>query len=148
MENSEGFNPAEQNLKEDTYKPPSNKTSFPLIAGILLIISGVIAILFWGFMIISIDTTVSMMDLTQLQEMYPGVTEGQISELVSMCSIVFIVLAIFPILGGVLSLKKKLWGIVLAGSILGLFTLGPLFISSALTFIALILVVLSKKEYS
>ncbi|MEE8564982.1 MAG: hypothetical protein V3S79_01205, partial [Candidatus Thermoplasmatota archaeon] len=50
-------------------------------------------------------------------------------------------------LGGIISIKRKMWGFTIVMSIIGLFTIGPFLLSSILSLIALILIALSKKEF-
>jgi len=128
---------------------PANQTSMPLIAGILLILTGVISICWWIYFnsIIDIIFTEEMMTAAQLQEMPPGITIDQIKQMLATCGIIFCGLSIFPILGGILAIKKKLWGIALTGGILGLFTFGFLVISPVLSLIAIILIYISRKEF-
>jgi len=58
------------------------------------------------------------------------------------------VLSIFPIIAGILAIKRKLWMIAFIGSIIGLFTiLTPLIESGILASIGFILVVISKKDF-
>jgi hypothetical protein len=53
------------------------------------------------------------------------------------------ILSLFSLVGGILSIKRKFWGIALFGAILGLFTIsGTLF-----SVISLILLFVSKKEF-
>lgn len=132
------------NIGQDPFKQSSNKSSTPMIAGILLIIAGVLALLSW-VSVIMID--VSIIDISMLQEVDPTITPEQIKNLLVTCGTIGCILAIFPILGGILALKRKLWGIALAGGILGLFIIGPLFLSSISALIGLILIVLSRKEF-
>ena len=70
-----------------------------------------------------------------------------IKELFVICGTVGFFLSVFAILGGIMSVRRQLWGLVLAGGILGLFTIGPVFISSVLSLIAIILVAISRKEF-
>lgn len=98
------------------------KPLIPITAGILLILSGVLAIIVW----ISLFSN----------EQY--IIFGTIG-----C-----ILAIFPILAGILAIKRKLWMMVFIGSIIGLFTLlTPLIVSGILASIGFILIVISKKEF-
>ena len=126
----------------------SDRSSFPLIVGILLITSGIISILYMGFTIFSLDTLLGMTDMSQVYQINPAITEEQLLNMLSACFLILMVLGIFPILGGIFSLKKKMYGIVLVGGILGIFSVGPVFLSSLLCIIALILAVMSKKEYA
>jgi len=133
-----------ENPNFNAAKIPAQKSSKPLIAGILLMIAGVLALVSW-ISVITMD--VSMIDMSVLQELDPTITPERIQEILVICGTIGCILAIIPILGGILALKRKLWGISLAGGIVGLFTIGPIFASSILALIGLILVATSKKEF-
>jgi len=125
----------------------SNRSSYPIIAGILLIISGAVALLYWIFVIFNADFFISTLDITYLQSIDPNITSEDIKQALVICGTIFSIVAIFPLLGGFLSLKKKLWGIAVACSIIGLFSLGFLFTSSVLSLVGLILLIFSKQEF-
>ena len=134
----------ERNSMQDPLQKNLSKSSFPTIAGILLIIAGVLALISW-ISVITMD--VSMIDVSVFQELDSTITLEQIQEILVICGTIGCILSIIPILGGILALKRKLWGIALAGGIVGLFTIGPIFASSILALIGLILVATSKKEF-
>lgn len=116
--------------------PEKKKTNTSLAAGVLLIIAGILAvgnIIADIFLVSSGNTSVSG---------YEG-----IANLLIVCFTIIFVFAVIAILGGVMAVKRKAWGVALTCSILGLFTLGPLFISSILSLIALILIAVSKEEF-
>lgn len=62
------------------------------------------------------------------------------------CGAIGIILSLFALLGGIMSLQRKNWAFALVGGILGLFTIGFI-IGSVLSLVALILIAVSKKEY-
>lgn len=135
----EVINPLQQSIKN---------RSFPKIAGILLIIAGILALIYWiQFLLLDTIMLESYIDIDQLQQLDPTITIEQIVQILNTCAVIGCILAIFPILGGLLALKKKLWGISLVGSIIGLFTLGIFITSSILSLISLILLIISKKEF-
>ena len=71
---------SKSNISQDLFQQPANKSSKPTIAGILLIISGAIALIFWIPAIITIDIAMieSMVDISQFQESgYPHTTVGK-----------------------------------------------------------------------
>jgi hypothetical protein len=127
---------------------PSNKMSYPTIAGLLLIIAGILGIINWS-QIFLIDATSlgSLFDISQIQEFYPTITYGQLLGFFQTCAIIGIIISIFPILGGLLSIKKKLYYIAIATSIIGLFSIGIMLSSSILSLIALILLIMSKQNF-
>ena len=109
------------------------KTRKPIIGGILTIISGALASL--G----AVNYAVGLGDVS-------GLGKGDIPPFVP--SIIFgvpvlsIIIGVFALIGGVLSIRRKKWGWSLAGSI-----------AAALSFIllgipAIILITLSKDEFS
>ncbi|MEA2055306.1 MAG: hypothetical protein U9O49_00555 [Candidatus Thermoplasmatota archaeon] len=131
-----------------TLEKPNTTSSKPQIAGILLIAAGLIALFFWGFLATTIEISLEMMDITQFQETYPEITIEQVRQMFITFATIICILAIFPILGGIFALKRKLWGIAVVGSILGIFTLGFLFVTPLMSIIALILLITSKNEFS
>ena len=142
----------EQNAIEDPFQQPLNKSSKPLIAGILLIIAGSLSIIMW-LLIAAIDVnfieTFIMPELESVAPEYESIvlSAESIKELFVICGTVGFFLSVFSILGGIMSVRRQLWGLVLAGGILGLFTIGPIFISTVLSLIAIILVIISRKEF-
>jgi hypothetical protein len=133
-----------QNLPE----VPSKKSSFPKVAGILLIIAGLFALLNWiPFLFMDIQSIEEIIQNTQLQQTIPTITAEQALDFLQACAIIFIIISIFPLLGGILSIKRKLFGITLACSIIGIFSIGILFLSSVFSLVGLILLIVSRKEY-
>jgi len=142
----------EQNVIDDPFQQPSNKSSKPLIAGILLMIAGGLSILMWlslAAIDVSFIETFIMPELGSMAPEYESIvlSAESIKELFVICGTVGFFLSVFAILGGIMSVRRQLWGLVLAGGILGLFTIGPVFISSILSLIAIILVAISRKEF-
>ncbi len=119
-------------------------SSFPLIAGILLIIACIISITFWA-PVMFIDTSLleNVSNLSQIQEIDPSFTIQDLKSFMSACALIGIVLSVFPLLGGILSISKKLWGIALASSIIGLFTV----FGSIPSLIAMILLIISRQNF-
>lgn len=145
----EGDKMLKQNNVEPLLLSSSNKISIPLIAGILLIVSGVIGILFSiSLVTIDISTIESTGILAQFQKVDPSITAEQARSWLSICGTIITILAVFPILGGILSLKRKMWGVCLTCGVLGLFTItSPWLLSSILALIGVILLTISKKEF-
>ena len=126
----------------------NNKSSKPTIAGILLILSGILSLIMW-ITVIFLDISIleSAVDPSQFRDIDPNFTIEKLKEIITICGTIASILSVFPILGGILSIKRKMWGIAVAGSIIGLFTIGIVFISSILSFIGLILIVMSRNEF-
>ena len=99
----------------------ANKPFIPLIAGVLLILSGFIAI------------AIILVLLFNEQNLIFG--------------IIGCIIAIFPVLAGILAIKRKQWPLVIIGCIICLFIFIPLIIPGILASIGFILIVISKKDF-
>lgn len=132
------------NMPPDEYI--EKHSSFPLIAGILLIFTGFVSIAGW---ILFKNTDVSLLGnlLKQIQETVPSYTMQDLKNFISVCSLIGIVVSVFPILGGILSVKKRLWGVALTSSIIGLVVIIPVIILIFLPLISMILLIVSRKEF-
>lgn len=148
----------EENNKPDQFDPQkasfddipkkSDKTSFPVIAGVILIIAGTLALIsFVQVLFVDVNTIESVMDFAQIQTSDVNLTSAQVKEFMNTCAVIGCIISVLTLLGGILSYRKKLWGMALSCSIIGLFSLGPMFVSSILSFIALILIAFSKQEF-
>ena len=111
------------------------RTSKPIIAGILEIIAGLLGLLAALSLFIVVGMTGGSLDtpMGPLQAPVPG--------LIMSSGIVTIVLAILSLVGGIFALQRKMWGLVLAGSI------GALLTAFLLGIPAIILTAISKKEF-
>ena len=128
------------NYTED--QEPRNPSSMPLISGIFLIIAGLLGLLTWS-MALSFDSSM-------LQNVLPAdspISIDQLQSLLLTCGIIGCILSVFTLTGGIVALKRKAWGLAVIGGILGVFTIGPVFIGSIVSLIGLILVIISKKEF-
>jgi len=140
--------PPEKDNFKYSVQPDSNKSYLPTIIGFLLIIAGMLAIINWiSVFSLNIDTLGTYYDISQLQQIYPNITSEQFLGFLQTCASIGIIISFFPILGGILAIKRKMWGISIACSIIGLFSIGILFTSSLFCFIAIIILFISKKEF-
>lgn len=134
-----------ENTMKDNYtedQEPRNPSSMPLISGIFLIIAGLLGLLTWS-MALSFDSSM-------LQNVLPAdspISIDQLQSLLLTCGIIGCILSVFTLTGGIVALKRKAWGLAVIGGILGVFTIGPVFIGSIVSLIGLILVIISKKEF-
>ena len=140
--------PSEKDNLKYSVQTNSNKSILPTIIGFLLIIAGAVAIMNWlSVFLIDITTLGSYYDISQLQQIYPNITTQQFLDFLKTCAVIGLIISIFPILGGLLAIKRKMWSISVACSIIGLLSIGILFTSSLLSFIAIIMLFISKKEF-
>ena len=129
----------------------ANKSSLPTIAGILLIIAGILALITWGFVaalggaIESGESEFSQIPGFDLG--MAGVSLDFIGGFLIVCGIIGVIFALIALFGGIMAIQKKKWAIALLGSIIGLFTIGPWFLSSILSLIGLILIAVTRQEF-
>lgn len=118
------------------YPMPPPRTSLPTAAGALLIIAGITGLLAW-IVVLSLGGVI--------ESMFPPGTG--IGAIIVACGAIEITFALIALLGGVMALQRKNWGVALAGSILGLFLIGFLGEASILSLISLILIAISRREF-
>ena len=116
----------------------------PLIAGILLVIAGLLGIFIWVTASFSIDSSAIE---SLLKQSGADISLEQFESILNICTTIGLIISIFPILGGIFSIKRKNWSFCVVMAAIGLFTIGPLFVSSLLSLIGLILIILSKNEF-
>jgi len=117
---------------------PAQRSALPTAGGVLLLIAGIISLIFWIFVVIGFAAIGAMSAVVPIA--------GFAGAIMIVCGVVEIIFSIIALLGGVMAIQRKMWGLALAGSILGLFTFGY-FITSILSLVALILIALSKSEF-
>jgi len=147
----------EQITMQDTFQQPVSKSFKPVMAGVLLIIAGVISLLFWILAATTNESIInSAMNVSQSQFSKFNLTSGQLNETLIICETVGGVMAVFSILAGVLSLKRKIWGLALVASmpqsllgVLWLITPGssPMLAFGILALIGLLLIAFSRREF-
>jgi len=118
--------------------PAKPHTMMPMIGGIILIVAAVTSIGFWAY--------VAFFAASMVGGFVPVGGEMLVG-IIAVCGGIMIVLGIIGLLGGIMAIRRKMWALALVGSILGLFTIGYLGISSLLSFIALIILVIARKEF-
>jgi hypothetical protein len=125
----------------------TRKRKKSLIAGALLIIAGCLSILTW-ISLATIDVTFIENILTTVPDTtsFP-LTPEALKDMFIICGTIGFFLSLITILGGVMAIRKQWWGIAVAGAIIGLFTIGPIFLSSILSLVSLILLITSKSEF-
>ncbi len=116
----------------------------PLIAGVLMIIAFILAVVAAG-QIFFLD--MDALNLEELEEQEEFGVEF-VETIMNVCGAIFLILGIFLLIGGILAIKRIHWGIALAASIAGIFSMGPFFIGSVLSLVALVLIFMSKDEFN
>jgi len=120
------------------------RTWMPRTAGILNIVSGAF-VLIGGITTATILGTPMAISVSRYY-MYSvgssdGITPSVITMVISILAAVLIIAGIVSLLGGIYALKRRIWGLALAGSIFTFFPLPPLGIP------AIIFTALSKNKF-
>jgi len=113
-----------------------NRTWKPIVGGILSIIAGVLGV--------TIGTAVFAMEA--LITVLP-VTPETLASLVWIFGTGLIVLGIVAIIGGIHALRRRNWGLALAGCICSLLCVFPLLPAVILGILAIIFVAISRREF-
>jgi hypothetical protein len=129
-------------------KNQTSKNNYLLIAGLLLIIAGLLSIILWvPMMTISTETLEMYIDISQFRSYDPTITIENVKQILTTCATIAIVISVFPILGGILTLKKKIWGVTLVCGLVGLLTFIPFVLPGILSLVSTVLIYKYKKEF-
>jgi hypothetical protein len=111
--------------------PPAKKSWMPLTAGILSIVAGA-SNLCVGLVALALSTRWERFEFRHAFR----------AEALGAFGIIWIILAIVSIIGGAFALRKKVWGLALAGAICAL-----IWPTTVLGIVAIVFVALSKEEF-
>jgi hypothetical protein len=126
----------------DQPQPPKQPSSKPLIGGIFLIIAGLLGLLTWA--------SALALDISMIQNVLPPefpYSAEQLQSLLAICGIIGAILSIITLAGGIVAIRRKAWGLAVIGGILGLFTIGLMFLGSILSLIGLIILIISRSDF-
>jgi hypothetical protein len=117
-----------------------DRTWMPTVAGILNIIAGALSAIAWlllivGFSLFAVSSSTSSLEVPREVPFNFGMLT------IIFLSIPILVMLILTIVGGIYALKRKIWGLALAGSI------AAIIISSPLGIAATVFTALSKNEF-
>ena len=116
------------------------KTWKPTVAGILSIVAGALSAILWfflilGFLMFAISSSNSSLEIPVDIPFNLGMLS------ILFLAIPFLIIWILAIIGGVYALKRKIWGLALAGSIAAIIISWPLGIAST------VFTAISKNEF-
>jgi hypothetical protein len=128
----------------ETNTQTAAKTWKPTVAGILDIVGGALSILgaiavFLGILFfIPISRSAGP---GPVPEMGPWMIPGIVEAILLIAAVYFLIVGVLPIIGGVYALRRKKWGLALAGSIAAIFG------SSVIGILATIFTAMSRDEF-
>ena len=119
----------------------------PMIAGVLLIIACLLAFVGAGQIFFFDLDALDIEGILEDEDVDGEIDTGLVETVLNVCGAIFLVIGIFLLVGGVFAIKRMNWGIALVASIVGLFSIGPFFLGSILSLVALVLIYMSKDEF-
>ena len=121
---------------------PPRKSNLPLVAGILILIAGILAIGMGAFMF-----TVDAEDIVRWDVKLPDeMTAEDVVDALSVCGVLTVVFGVIAIIGGYFGLVRKHLPLVLVGAIFGIMGIGFL-VGAGLAVVGLVLLFLSRNEF-
>jgi len=125
--------------KEAAPVTPEHESSRPWIVTVLLI----------GAFALSLMSLVELLlvsdDVTEITEIYPSTID--ISGFLVCCGMIVLVAAISCLVGAIFSFKRSRHSLVVVASAVGMLGVGPLFLGSLLSMVAMIIAAVSRKDY-
>jgi len=117
------------------------------IAGFLLLFAGILIIIHWIYITTSSDLIDTLMSTGVYDNM--NITRSDLAAVFNFCGIIAIALSLFTIIGGILTLQKRMFWFALIGGIVGIFAIAPLFffVPNILSLTGAILIIRSRKEF-
>ncbi len=131
-------------MSSDVIVVPKERTWKPTTAGVLNIISGVLGIIGGVFLVISPRLMIDLMDMGSLYGTTPSdraALQFTLNMLV-VGGIIWLIMGIIAIIGGVFSTKRKKWGLGLAASIMAII------LTLVLGVLSTIFISLGRKEFT
>ncbi len=119
-------------------RDPLKNIEKPLVAGIMMIIVFVIALIAGGSIFYLGEDIVGGADEWMPDEHSP----------IGVCGVFMLIFGTSLLIGAVCAIKRVYWGVALAGSLLGIFTIGPYYLGSILSTVAFLLLVMSKDVFN
>jgi len=127
-----------------TYAPAMQpKSQKPTIAGVLLLIAGILAAINYAYILARSSETAG-----EVVSYLPGIDVNTFRNILVICGAIGLIFCLFAIIGGIMALQRRMWALALVGSILGLFTIGFVGEASIMSLVALVLIAMSKAEFA
>lgn len=109
------------------------------LAGILILISGILALITGVYM---------MADPGSLLQMYSDIGYEFTEDTIVAAGAITVIFGIIAVAGGAMAIKRRHWGIAVAGGVFAFLGSGFFFIGTLLGLIGLILVIVARREFS
>ena len=120
-------------------RPMSQK---PLVAGILMIGAGILE-LFSAFQLLTLDVSTAASEAGIPSDIASG-----IAGFLQVCGAMVVIFAVIVAAGGALTFRRKSFTIGIVAAIFGMLGIGPFYLGSLFSLVALILVAVSRDDFS
>jgi hypothetical protein len=119
-----------------------------LVGGILILLAGIFGLVLGGIFIVVADAVSEGGDELSDWGIDVAGAGDMLADILVACGAIVIIISIIVVLGGFFGIQRKHWGVVILGGVLGLFLIGPYMLATIFSLIGLILVAVSKKDFS
>jgi len=109
------------------------------LAGALILVSGILALITGIYM---------MADPGSVLQMYSDIGYEFTEEIVAAAGAITVIFGIIAVIGGAMAIRRKHWGVAVAGGVFAFLGSGLFFIGTLLGLIGLILVIVARREFS
>jgi hypothetical protein len=135
---------SEQNELDNQY---TKKSQMPKIAGILLLLVGILIIVHWIYITTSPDFIDTLMSTGVYNNM--NITRADLVAVFNFCGILASGLSLFTIIGGILAIQMRMFWFAVIGGIVGIFAIAPLFffVPNILSLLGALLIIRSRKDF-
>jgi hypothetical protein len=133
--------------EQDNLRYSRSNDSMRKIAGILLIITGIIIIIHWVYILMSPDFIDVLMNTGAYNTM--NITSTDLAAVFNFCGALGIGLSLFTIIGGIVAIQGRMFWFALIGGIIGIFAISPLFffIPNIVSLLGTLLVFRARKDF-
>ncbi len=121
---------------------PKDDSKKSMIAGILMIIAFLLAA-YNAASFFFLDVDVGNIE----EQVGEQISQDLVNTVINVCGAVTLVFGFFLLLGGYFAIKREHRIIAIIGSILGILSIGPLFLGSIFSVAALVLLLMAKDEF-
>ncbi len=129
---------------EDQYM---KKSQMPKMAGSILILAGILIVVHWVYITTSPDFVDTLINTGVYNNM--NITRADLVTVFNFCGILASGLSVFTVLGGILTLQRRLFWFCVIGGIVGIFAIAPLFffIPNILSLLGALLIIRARKDF-
>ncbi len=128
----------------------NGKSFKAIIAGVLMVIAFLLVVITVAQILTMDMTSIDLEESVEDEDVDEGMIE-KVTEIINtiknMCGVVLLAMGLLLLMGGICAITQRYWAFSLVAAMIGIFSFGPFCMSSALSLIALILILFSEREF-